>query len=121
MGRRASAKAAREPGEDWEVDDEDELVDEEDTILGSRAEWGRVGQGLRGRVLAEWPRYRKTFRAYRKALEQSGHNARGCDQFGALGAAYDLLMFDGMRGGERRATRWAQGFAGGEPAGDQRL
>lgn len=103
----ARAKREREPGEDWEIEDE-EVVDEEDTILGSRGEWGRVGQQLRGRILAEWPRYRKTFRAYRKALEAAGHNARGCDQFGALGAAYDLIMVDGMAEIAARADLWAK-------------
>jgi hypothetical protein len=103
-------KKTREPGEDWDADEE-EVADEEDTILGRRTEWGRVGQGLRGRILAEWPRYKKTFRAYRKALEKAGHNARGCDQFGALGAAYDLLLFDcdpqQLNELAARATEWA--------------
>ncbi len=101
-----ATRRKREPGEDLEIEDE-EIADEEDTILGSRSEWGRVGQGLRGRILAEWPRYKKTFRAYRKALEEAGHNARGCDQFGALGAAYDLLMFDGLDGLADRVKGWA--------------
>lgn len=102
----AKTRAPREPGEDLEIEDED-APDEEDSILGSRAEWGRIGQQLRGRILAEWGRYRKTFRAYRKALEAAGHNARGCDQFGALGAAYDLIMFDGADPGSDRAKDWA--------------
>lgn len=102
----ARRKPEREPGQDWDIEEE-EVVDEEDTILGSRAEWGRIGQQLRGRILAEWPRYRKTFRAFRKALEAAGHNARGCDQFGALGAAYDLIMHEGIEAVADRATAWA--------------
>jgi hypothetical protein len=55
----------------------------------SSAEWGRVGQQLRGRVLSGvGPLCARRFATYRKALEAQGHNARGCDQFGALGAAY---------------------------------
>lgn len=100
------AQKKREPGEDWEIDDDD-MPDEEDTILGRRAEWGRIGQQLRGRIMAEWPRYKKTFRAYRKALEVAGHNARGQDQFAALGAAFDMLMVDGLDDVAARATSWA--------------
>ena len=96
---------AYEPGEDLEIDEE--AVDEEDSSLGSKTEWGRVGRGLRGRILAEWPRYTRTFRSYRRALEKAGHRDRGCDQFGAIGAAYDLLMFDGMEELEARAKAWA--------------
>lgn len=93
-----------EPGEDADELEEDDGVD--DTVLGSRAEWERIGRQLRGRVLAEWHRYKKTFRAYRRALEKSGHNARGCDQFGALGAAYDCLRFEGFD--QERALAWAK-------------
>lgn len=89
-----------EPGAD---EDED---DEKDSVLGSREEWGRIGRQLRGRALAEWSRYRRTLRAYRKALEAQGHNARGCDQFGAIGAAYDLACFDGFE--PARAEKWAK-------------
>lgn len=94
------AKRSREPGEDL---DEDE--DEDDTVLGNKREWERVGRGLRGRALAEWHRYKKTLKAYRRALEEEGHNARGCDQFGALGAAYDCMMFKGFDAD--RARQWS--------------
>lgn len=106
----ARRKAADyEPGADLEeIEEEDEPADEEDSILGGKAEWQRVGRGLRYRVLAEWGRYKKTFRAYRKALEAAGHNARGCDQFGAIGAAYDLLMFEGEAELAARAEDWAK-------------
>jgi hypothetical protein len=96
------AQPTREPGEDL---DEDAGEDEDDSILGKRAEWERIGRQLRGRALAEWPRYKRTFRAYRRALEANGHNARGRDQFGALGAAYDCLMFEGFEAD--RAAAWA--------------
>ena len=102
----AARKREREPGEDLDAEIDD-IVDEEDSILGSKTEWARIGRQLRGRILAEWARYKKTFRAYRKALEAQGHNARGCDQFGALGAAYDLLMFDGDAELASRASVWA--------------
>ena len=97
------AKLAREPGEDL---DEADAEDEDDTVLGSKTEWERIGRQLRGRALAEWRRYKKTFRAFRRALEASGHNARGCDQFGALGAAYDCLMYEDFD--IERAAAWAK-------------
>jgi hypothetical protein len=80
--------------------------DERDPLLGDRAEWERVGRRLRGRALKEWPRYKKTLKAYARALAEVGHNARGCDQFAALGAAYDIAMFDGFE--EARAKDWAE-------------
>jgi hypothetical protein len=94
----------REPGEDFEEGDEEE-DEAESSVLGKKGNWAKIGQQLRGRLLAEWPRYARTLRAYRKALEAAGHNARGCDQFGSLGAAFDLAMYDGFEGA--RALAWA--------------
>jgi len=82
-------KQVRETG----GDDEDA---EDDPLLGDRERWQRIGRELRKRLLDGWPRYADTFRAYRKALRRHGHDARAADQFGALGAAYDLLMFDAL-------------------------
>ncbi len=70
---------------------------DDDLVLGSRESWETVGRQLRARLIKGWPRYRRTFRAYRLALLQMGHDDRGADQFGALGAAYDLLMFDALQ------------------------
>lgn len=96
--KRDSADAGELVG----VDDEEA---EENTILGRRARWERVGREMRGRLIAEWPRYRKTFRAFRRALVGIGHDARAADQFGALGAAFDCVMHDGFE--DLRATAWA--------------
>lgn len=102
----AGAVRAAEPGADVD-EDEDE---DDDAVLGKRSHWVRIGQALRGRILGEWPRYRRTFRAYRVALGEVGHNQRGQDQFGSIGAGYDLLMFDGEPGVEARAADWAKGL-----------
>lgn len=102
------AKKERQPGEDWEEDEEEE--DAEDIVLGSRQEWERIGQQLDGIILGQWKRYRKTLRAYKRALERAGHKSRGQDQFGALGAGYDLVMFDDddtQCGYVERAREWA--------------
>lgn len=80
--------------------------DQEDALLGSAEKWEKIGRQLRGRLLLGWSRYRQTFRAYRRALLEAGHDDRGADQFGALGAAYDLLMYDGLAADA--GTQWAK-------------
>lgn len=89
-----------EPGED-----PDELETEDD-VLGPRAEWMRISQQMRGCLLASWPRYKATWRAYRRALEAAGHSARGADQFGALGAAADCVMYGELD--DANVNAWAQ-------------
>lgn len=81
---------------------------DDDPLLGQREKWEIVGQQLRARLLVGWPRYQETFRQYRRALMAKGHDARGADQFGALGAAYDLLMFEALD--LANAASWAQGL-----------
>lgn len=90
-----------QPLDDVEENDDLESVvkakvddDDNDMFLGKRDKWARIGRELRGRILAHWPRYQRTFRAYRHALALRGHDSRASDQFGALGAAYDIAMFD---------------------------
>lgn len=65
-----------------------------------------VGRQLRAAILREWPRYDATFEAYVAALRSAGHNARGSQQFGALGAAYSLLMHEGLD--QTSARAWAE-------------
>jgi hypothetical protein len=103
--RRASARKSGEA---------DEADDGHDDILGARGEWERVGRRLRHRALAQWARYRKTLRAYRRALIEQGHSDRGADQFGALGAAADLALHDGFD--EERAKDWAAELPAGQLA-----
>lgn len=98
---RIGWEGARKRGElDSEADDE---------ILGRRAEWVKVGQELRGALMREWPRYRVTFASYRRALSEHGHDARGADQFGALGAAFDCAMHSGWD--SKRAAAWGKDLA----------
>jgi hypothetical protein len=85
-----------------------------DDILGARSEWERVGRRLRHRALAQWARYRKTLRAYRRALIEQGHSDRGADQFGALGAAYDLALHDAFD--EERARDFGAELPAGQLA-----
>lgn len=103
---RKHERRGREPGEDELaaiVTDED--IDEH-IVLGKRESWERVGCGLRGRLIEQWGRYKRTFRAFRGALIAVGHGDRAADQFGAIGAAYDCLMFDGFD--EMRAFSWGE-------------
>lgn len=97
----------REPGEDdLLIDADDEDVDEH-LVLGKRERWELVGRELKGRLVEQWHRYRKTFRAFRRALiERQGHGERAADQFGAIGAAFDCLMHDGFDGA--RTLAWAE-------------
>lgn len=83
---------------DWWVDDDigDVQPTEQDTALGYRETWDTVGRQLRGRILTGWSRYTRTYNTYFKALKSVGHDPRGASQFGALGAAYDLAMYDDL-------------------------
>ena len=56
--------------------------------------WRQVGAGLRARLAKNWWRWESTLEAYRMALADQGHSARGCDQFGTLLAAADLAYQD---------------------------
>lgn len=84
--------AKREEGEefDFAADGDHNLA------LGDKARWTKTGKELRGRILQQWPRYRKTFHAYFRALQKMGHDARAASQFGALGAAQDIALFDDL-------------------------
>lgn len=86
--------------EDEELDD----ADDSDQVLGTRAAWERCGREIRGRLIREWPRYFQTLRAFQRALRANGHDARGADQFAALGAGFDLITHDGFD--SRRAAEW---------------
>jgi hypothetical protein len=91
----------------------DEEADD-DPLLGEREKWETIGRQLRGRLVQGWDRYHQTFRAYRRALVKGGHDSRGADQFGALGAAFDLLMFEALDQGN--ADVWARGLPPGRMA-----
>lgn len=58
--------------------------------------WRKVGQGLLRRLIDQWPRFDATLEAYATALARTGHDTRGCRQFGTLLAARDLLLSDVM-------------------------
>lgn len=81
---------------------------DDDPLLGQREKWEVIGRQLRARLLLGWGRYADTFRQYRRALMKAGHDARGADQFGALGAAYDLLMYERLDA--TNAEAWANGL-----------
>lgn len=62
--------------------------------LGFRDRWARAGRRLRGKLLKEWPRYLDTYNAYFYALMAHGYDSRQAEQFGALGAASDIALYD---------------------------
>jgi hypothetical protein len=74
-----------------------DLPDDHDLALGSKDRWSKTGKELRGRILTQWPRYQKTFRAYFHALMKAGHEHRAASQFGALGAGQDLALYDELK------------------------
>lgn len=73
------------------------------------------GQRLVGRMVAGWPRWKATLRAYELALQSTelGHNQRGAKQFGTLLAAADLMLFDEVPS-EAVAQNLARGLARSE-------
>ena len=73
------------------------------------------GQKLVGRMVAGWPRWKETLRAYEAALQSTelGHNQRGGKQFGTLLAAADLMLFDEVPS-EEVAQNLARGLARSE-------
>jgi hypothetical protein len=92
-------------GDQEEFEFDEDAPEDDDVTLGTRESWARTGKQLRGRLLVQWPRYIKTFRAYRFCLLQVGHDKRAAEQFGALGAGYDLSMHDDFS--MERAKEWA--------------
>lgn len=92
-------------GEQSEFEFDEDAPEDDDVTLGTRASWARTGKQLRGRLLLQWPRYIKTFRFYRFCLLQAGHDKRAAEQFGALGAGYDLALFNDFD--KERAKEWA--------------
>ena len=107
LNLRKYVKREREPGEDelapLVVADPEA---DEHIVLGKRDSWERIGRCLRGRLIEQWPRYKRTLRAFRGGLIRVGHGDRAADQFGAIGAAFDCLMFDGFD--SVRAERWGE-------------
>lgn len=53
-----------------------------------------LGRRLFRRIVDGWPRFAATLEAYRGAMEDGGHTARGADVFGTLLACMDLALFD---------------------------
>jgi hypothetical protein len=76
-----------------------------DPILGAKEDWRAIGRMLRGRVIQHWARYHQTFQTYRHALLRAGHDTRAAEQFGSLGAAYDVAMYDALDAAA--AKEWA--------------
>lgn len=57
--------------------------------------WQAVGRRIRRRLFDKWDRLHDTLEAYRIALNDAGHSARGADQFGTLLALADLVLEGG--------------------------
>lgn len=53
-----------------------------------------LGKRLLRRIVDGWPRFADTLAAYREAMEEGGHTARGADVFGTLLACMDLALYD---------------------------
>jgi hypothetical protein len=69
--------------------------------------WGRA---IKRRLLDQAPRFDATLALYRQALLEAGHSSRGADQFGALLAAADLVLAEGLPDPEEVASK-AQALA----------
>ena len=66
-----------------------------------------LGAALRRRLLDQWPRFPEVLAAYRGALIEGGHDARGADLYGTLLACMDLVLFDRAGFGEGELEAWA--------------
>jgi hypothetical protein len=66
-----------------------------------------IGAALRRRLLDQWQRFQDVFSAYRDALIEGGHAARGADLYGTMLACMDLVLHErsGFEPGELEA--WA--------------
>jgi hypothetical protein len=53
-----------------------------------------LGRRIRRRLIDQWPRLEALLAKYRSALADVGHGGRSQDQFGALLAVADLLLYD---------------------------
>lgn len=101
LSRRGARE--REPGEDEVPLEEDIEVHE---VLGRRQGWTKIGAELLGRLIQQWDRYKRTLGSYRRGLRNAGHTDRIADQYAAIGAAYDMMMWDGFD--PARAEEWGQ-------------
>lgn len=54
-----------------------------------------LGRLILQRLVAQWERYRYTWKCFRDELRRGGMDARGCDTFGTLLACADLIEYDG--------------------------
>jgi hypothetical protein len=78
-------------------------------------ERGKLGEALLRRLVDGWPRFQEILEAYRIALMEVGHGARGADQFGTLLAAADILLHDGEFNADY-ASQWLEKLRASEMA-----
>lgn len=71
------------------------------------AELRAAGRSFRRRILDFWPQWQERLLAWRASLGSVGHDARGCDQYGALFAMADLLLHDALADADTRGL-WAE-------------
>lgn len=71
-------------------------------IKADPAQLAFAGRVIMRRLMDGWHRWPDTLEAYRQALAAEGHDPRGCDQFGTLLAAGDLMRFDELADPETR-------------------
>lgn len=84
-----------------------ELAHDAPDIVIDEKKWAQIGAAIRLLAIVEWDRYGDTLRAFRGMLARAGHNARGCDQFGALLAGHDLAVCDRVPDSDSLAG-WAE-------------
>jgi hypothetical protein len=67
-----------------------------------------MGEALTRRLVDGWGRLTETFERYREALAESGHRARGADQYGILLACADLMLHDHNEISSDEMARWCE-------------
>lgn len=73
----------------------------------TRRELTAIGAELCRRMAAGWWRFQDLMESYRGELTRRGHDSRGCDQYGTLLAAADLLLHDTAPDSDSREL-WCQ-------------
>lgn len=76
-----------------------------------------LGEALTRRLIDHSARLQPAFEAYRAALTQVGHKARGADQYGILLACAGLLLHDHEQLTEDELSVWAERLRPSEIAG----
>lgn len=70
------------------------LIDDGSEFDPQIEHWRKVGRRMHRRMIEQWPRYFRTYDAYRRAIGAQRFDGRWQDTYGTLLACADLLLYD---------------------------